>query len=124
MIGLSRAMRVFVCTVPTDMRRSFDGLFGMAEQLMKQDPLSGHLFVFRNRNRDRLKLMYWDKDGMAIWYKRLEKGGFQLPTDLHAIDEKQMSAEITIDELSLLLGGIDLATVRHRKRYVRPSQPR
>ena len=67
MIGVAGSLRIFVCTRPADMRRSFDGLSGMAQNIMKQDPLSGALFVFRNRNRDRLKIMYWDKDGLAIW---------------------------------------------------------
>ena len=117
MMGLTTTMRIFVCTQPADMRRSFDGLSGMAQNIMKQDPLSGALFVFRNRNRDRLKIMYWDKDGLAIWYKRLEKGSFQLPTDMMAKDEKPASAEISTEELSMLLGGIDLANVKRRKRY-------
>jgi len=106
------------------MRRSFDGLCGMAANLMQQDPLSGHLFLFRNRNRDRLKILYWDRDGLAIWYKRLEKGGFQLPTDLRQSDSTQASAEISIDELTWLLGGIDLASVKRRQRYSRPKKPR
>jgi len=124
MLNLSQTIRVFVCTQPADMRRSFDGLCGMAENLMKQSPLSGHLFVFRNRNRDRLKILYWDRDGLAIWYKRLEKGGFQLPTDLKPGDKEQSSAEISIDELTWLLGGVDLASVKRRKRYSRPNKPR
>ena len=124
MISLDRSVRVFVCTRPADMRRSFDGLADMAEQLIKQDPLSGHLFVFRNRNRDRLKLLYWDTDGLAIWYKRLERGTFQLPTDLQSLDEETTGAEITVDELSLLLGGVELTSVKRRKRYQRPRQPR
>ena len=124
MLNLSRTMRVFVCTQPADMRRSFDGLCGMAENLMKQNPLTGHLFVFRNRNRDRLKVLYWDRDGLAIWYKRLDKGGFQLPTDLKPDGKDQTSAEISIDELTWLLGGVDLASVKRRKRYSRPNKPR
>jgi len=94
---------------------------------MKQDPLSGHLLVFRNRNRDRLKILYWDRDGLAIWYKRLEKGTFQFPTDGESKEKaagKAASLQVTTDELSLLLGGIDLHSVRKRKRYERPKQPR
>ena len=112
------------------MRRSFDGLGGMAENIMQQDPLNGSLFVFRNRNRDRLKILYWDRDGLAIWYKRLEKGTFQFPTDLKSKSAKPnsesppASAEISADELSLLLGGIDLRTAERRKRYRHPNQPR
>ena len=125
-IGLLSSTRVFLCTKPADMRRSFDGLCGMAEQLVKQDPLAGHLFVFRNRNRDRLKILYWDRDGLAIWYKRLEKGTFQFPTDgkRNNPDTDSTSAEISTDDLSLLLNGIDLRSVERRSRYQRPKQPR
>ena len=129
MIGLARSTRVYLCTQPADMRRSFDGLSGMAQNLMKQDPLTGHLFVFRNRNRDRLKILYWDRDGLAIWYKRLEKGTFQFPTDLKRSEtkdkeEKTPAAEISADDLSLLLGGIDLRSVQRRKRFQPPGKPR
>ena len=124
MLSLGSAVRIFVCTQPADMRRSFDGLSGMAQDIMKQDPLSGALFVFRNRNRDRLKIMYWDKDGLAIWYKRLEKGSFQLPTDLVDKEKRAKSAEISSEELSMLLGGIDLANVKRRKRLQAPNKPR
>ena len=124
MLGLGSAVRIFVCTESTDMRRSFDGLSGMAQNIMQQDPLSGALFVFRNRNRDRLKIMYWDKDGLAIWYKRLEKGSFQLPTDFVDKEKRPKSAEISSEELSMLLGGIDLANVKRRKRFQAPNKPR
>ena len=124
MIGLAHGVKIFICTAPADMRRSFDGLGSMAENLMKQDPLAGHLFVFRNRNRDRLKILYWDRDGLAIWYKRLEQGTFQFPTDLKPKEEKPASVEITASDLSLLLGGIDLRSAHRRKRFERPRQPR
>ena len=130
MLTVAGSVRIFVCTQPADMRRSFDGLSGMAENLMKQDPLSGHLFVFRNRNRDRLKILYWDRDGLAIWYKRLESGTWQFPTDVKPTaddrtsnDDSAAAAEITTEELSLLLGGIDLRSVHRRKRYSRPKKP-
>ena len=94
----------------------FAGLCGMARDIMKQDPLSGHLFLFRNRNRDRLKILYWDRDGLAIWYKRLEKGTWQFPTDVKP-GSKEVTAEISKEELSLLLDGIDLRSVERRRRY-------
>ena len=123
MISLTGSLRVYVCTQPADMRRSFDGLCGMARDLMKQDPLTGHLFLFRNRNRDRLKVLYWDRDGLAIWYKRLEKGTWQFPTDMKPQSEKTgASAEISRQELSLLLDGIDLRSVERRQRYQKKSK--
>ena len=74
---LPAAVRVFLCTKPTDMRKGFDGLQGMVREFLGQDPLSGHLFLFLNRRRDRIKLLWWDRDGLVIWYKRLEAGTFQ-----------------------------------------------
>jgi transposase len=124
MIGVASGLKIFLCTQPADMRRSFDGLSGMAVSIVEQDPTSGHLFVFRNRNRDRLKILYWDRDGLAIWYKRLEQGTFQFPTDLIDKDKRSARAEISSEQLTLLLGGIDLRSVEHRKRYRRPNQPR
>ena len=124
MIGLALGVKIYLCTTPADMRRGFDGLSGMAESLMNQDPLSGHLFVFRNRNRDKLKILYWDQDGLAIWYKRLEQGTFQFPTDGKTSDEVAAGVEISNSELSLLLGGIDLRTARRRKRYELPKNPK
>jgi transposase len=134
MISLTGPLRIFVCTQPADMRKSFDGLCGMALDVMQQDPLSGHLFLFRNRNRDRLKILYWDRDGLAIWYKRLEKGTWQFPTDVtpritsgdgrrgdRVNGEEISSAEITREELTLLLDGIDLRSVERRKRFQKTS---
>jgi transposase len=124
MITLPPSVKIHVCVTPTDMRKGFDGLCGLAEHVLQQDPLSGHLFVFRNRARDRLKVLYWDNDGLAIWYKRLERGRFQLPTDLLPADETRRRAEISASDLNLLLGGLDLASVKRRRRYQRPSKPR
>ena len=81
MIAAFTGIKIHLCTQPTDMRRGFDGLSGMVTSLLERDPLSGHLFVSRNRNRDKLKILYWDTDGLAAWYKRLEQGTFQFPTD-------------------------------------------
>ena len=124
MLSLTGGIRVFVCTQPADMRRSFDGLCGMVENIVQQDPLSGFLFVFRNRNRDRLKILFWDTDGFVIWYKRLEEGTWQLPTDMTTQSDGEVSAEISMEELSLLLGGIDLRSVERPRRYQRSKKPR
>jgi len=93
------------------MRRGFDGLARMAREVVEQDPLSGHLFVFRSRRGDRLKILYWDRDGLAIWYKRLEKGTFVFPAS------EERSLAIAPSDLALILEGIDLARVARRKRY-------
>ena len=129
MLSLTSAVRIFVCTKPTDMRRSFDGLAGMASELVGEDPLSGHLFLFRNRRCDRLKILYWDTDGLCIWYKRLEEGTFELPSDRAEVAKESGRAgeqgsarwEIRADELAMLLGGIDLTSARRKKRYRRPA---
>lgn len=116
MLSLPASVRIFVCLQPADMRRSFDGLAAMAATLLRQDPLSGHLFVFRNRRGDRMKILYWDRDGMALWYKRLEAGVFRFPQ--HAAD----GVEISPADLALVLEGIDVADAKRRKRYVHPPQ--
>jgi len=121
MIRAAIHVQVFVCVQPTDMRKSFDGLSGMVRQILEQDPLSGALFLFRNRGRDRQKILYWDRDGLAIWYKRLERGSFQFPTDLTSSSEVT-SCQITSEELSLLLDGIDLGSVQRRPRFALPDK--
>ena len=128
MLSIPRTTRVFLATDPTDMRKGFDGLFAIVESVITEDPFSGHLFVFRNRRRDRLKVLWWDRDGLAIFYKRLECGSYQFPTDaIVRTSNDSMSdtadsqrCEIRADELALLLEGIDLASVKRRKRYQRP----
>ena len=111
MLRLPVSVRVFLCLAPVDMRRSFDGLAAAAEHVVRQDPLSGHLFVFRGRRGDRIKILYWDKDGYALWYKRLEVGVFRFPAD--AAEAKEVSAA----DLSLILDGIDLRSVKRQKRF-------
>ncbi len=113
MLALSNNTRIFAFSGPTDMRKGFNGLSGLVAEHFDVELLSGHLFLFCNRRRDRIKLLYWDKDGLAIWYKRLEAGSYQLPK----IDSDTDSLEINQMQLSLLLSGIDLASVKQRKRY-------
>lgn len=107
------AVRVFVASAAVDLRRSFDSLVGCTEELLRQDPYSGHLFVFRNRRGDRVKILYWDRTGFCLWYKRLEKGTFRLPSGSCG------GVEIEAAELMLLLEGIDLAGARRRARWQR-----
>ena len=134
MLTFSRTTRVFLATGPTDLRKGFDGLFALVENVIKEDPFSGHLFVFRNQRRDRLKALWWDRDGLAIFYKRLERGCYQFPTDASSnpsplkdgvnssiSDHHSNRCEIRMDELSLLLEGIDLSSVKRRPRYERPT---
>jgi len=118
MLSISSQTRVFLARDPVDMRKSFHGLIGLTESVLEQDPLSGHLFVFINRRRDRIKLLYWGGTGFCIWYQHLEAGGYQLPNAATA--DPQQGIEITTTELSLILDGIDLSSVRQRRRYSRP----
>jgi transposase len=117
-LTLSATTRIFFCTQPVDMRRSFDGLQGLIAQFFRHDVLSGHLFVFRNRRGDRLKLLYWDRDGLAIWYKRLEQGVFRMP----APSGDAPSVEIDPGDWALILQGIDLQSARRLPRYRLPDR--
>jgi transposase len=99
-----------------DMRMSFDALHGIIRSAMHLDPLSGYLFVFKNKRGDRIKCMYWDTDGFAMYYKVLQKGTFQFPS-LQNI--KSAGLEIDPKTLDLILDGIDLGSIRRRQRYRR-----
>jgi transposase len=115
MFSVSNQVRLFLAREPCDMRKSFHGLTALTESLLNQDPLSGHLFVFVNKRRDRIKLLYWGGTGFCIWYQHLQKGTYQLP-DAASIAAGE-SIEITASQLSLILDGIDLSSVRQRARY-------
>lgn len=113
MILPQSSLRIFVARKPADMRKGFNGLQGLICAQLEEDPLSGHLFLFLNRRADRLKVFYWDGDGLAIWYKRLESGRFQLPP----FESEQNKRTIAQDELAMLLGGIDLHNLKRSKCY-------
>jgi transposase len=115
MLTLTPAVRVFVHLGPTDMRRSFDGLAAIVREIIQADPMSGHLFVFFNRRRDRVKILVWDRTGLCLWYKRLEEGVFKLP-EVSASDPPS-SVEMNWADLSLILEGIDLAGAKRGKRF-------
>ena len=108
-------IRIFLCLTPMKMTHSFDGLMGRAKAIFDQDPTSGHLFLFLNRRRDRIKILFWDQDGFWILYKRLEVGTFELP---HIASNAQ-GIELDDIQLTKILGGIDLRSGRRRRRYRR-----
>src|ERR1700691_340297 len=105
--------RIHLYAKNVDMRKSFDGLHAIIQSEFQRDVRSGDLFLFLNRRRDRLKLMYWDRDGLAIWMKRLERGTFQRPLPSPGATHVEMDAT----DLTLLLSGIELASVKRRERY-------
>jgi transposase len=113
MLTIASQTRIFIALHATDMRKGFDGLSGLVSDTLKQDPLSGALFLFVNRRRDRMKVLYWDGDGLAIWYRRLEQGTFQIPSS----NDQLNAIEIRSDEFTMLLRGIDLSSVKRRKRF-------
>ena len=116
MLNLLPSVRVWLCTKPADLRKSFDGLFGLVQQWLGGDPLSGELFVFRNKAGDRLKILLWEGDGLVIWYKRLEAGTFRFPPAA----DGGCALAVRPADLLLVLDGIDLENVQRRKRYQRP----
>lgn len=114
MLSISPTVRIFVHALPTDMRKHFDGLCGIVSQSFGKDVIQGDYFVFLNRSRNRCKILYWDRDGLVVWAKRLEGGRFQLPVDPSA---GSVSIEIDSVTLALILGGVDLESAQRRKRY-------
>ena len=111
MFSVPASIRVFVATTPVDLRRGFDGLAGLTREVLEEDPLSGHLFAFRNRRGDRLKILFFASGGYCLFYKRLERGTFRLPTG----DTARL--EIDAGDLGLILEGLDLTHARRRPRW-------
>jgi len=116
MISLPPAVKLWYCRDAVDMRLGFDGLFNLVRSRLNADPLSGHLFIFRNRTADRLKVLYWGGHGLCLWCQRLEAGRYhfsEAPADA-------ASVELTAGQFQMVLDGIDLSRVRRFKRLARP----
>lgn len=119
MLSLPPSVRIFLSREPTDMRKGFDTLAQLVREHLGGEPLSGHLFVFRSRRGDRLKVLYWDNDGLALWYKRLEAGTFVFPSAGTTVGAHGL--EIRAADFAMILDGVDLSSVKRRKRYRRPE---
>ena len=115
MFGLSPATRIYLAVGATDLRKGFEGLYGLVRDRLLCEPTSGHLFLFSNARRNRIKVLYWDGSGLWICAKRLERGRFSWPAE----DEQVVRVTISQEELSMLLGGIDLSQTRRKNWYRR-----
>ena len=118
MIHLPASVRVYLCLTPCDMRKSFDSLQALVREHLELDAFAGHLFVFASRRKDRIKILYWDRDGFALWSKRLEEGTYAVAFEEGGGERRR---EITAQELGALLSGIDLQQAVRRRRYHRRS---
>ena len=104
-------VKFYLCLKPTDMRKGFNGLSAMVTHELDRDPLSGHFYIFRNKTKNKLKILYWDRSGYAIWYKQLQEGKFNFPT------HKDSSIEIDTTTVSMILEGVDLTSIKYQKRF-------
>src|SRR5579863_419203 len=111
----AQTVRIWWAVEKTDMRCGFDRLAERVKAVLGEDPLSGHLFVFRSRRADRLKILVWDGDGFVLWYKRLEAGVFKLPR----VEEGTRAVELRASELAMVLDGIDMTKLKRMPRYGR-----
>jgi transposase len=118
MLGWPPSVRVFVSTEGTDMRCGFDRLAARTRELLGQDPLSGHLFVFFGRGGDRVKVLFWDRTGYGLYYKRLERGVFKRPSSA----DSSGGVELPMAELILILEGLDLSNAKRQKRWTIPGK--
>lgn len=114
MLSFPPGLQVFMAVEPVDMRKSFDGLSAAVQTVFDRNVLEGHLFLFLNRRRDLLKCLWWDRDGLAIFSKRLELGSYEVPR--HDSQTKQLRLDAT--QLALVLSGVQLDSVKRRRRYV------
>ena len=119
MLSWPPGIQVFMALEPVDLRKGFDGLSAAVQTVFDRQVLDGHLFLFLNRRRDRVKILWWDRDGLAIFYKRLERGSYEVPR--HEPQAKRLTLDAT--HLSLLLSGVELASVKHRPRYRLGASP-
>ncbi len=121
MLGLPPSVSIYLCDAPVDMRCGFDGLAAIVRNTLGLDPLSGGLFLFLGRRRDRVKILFWDRDGYALYSKRLEKGRFPRPVVTRPVGDTAVSGHpvcmLAAYEMTLLLEGIDLAGAKKRKRF-------
>ena len=119
MLSPTAHVQIYIAVDAVDMRKGFDGLAAGVRQQLRREPMSGELFVFLNRHRDRVKILYWDRSGWVIFYKRLERGSFKLPA---RPEPGQRALQLDAAELALLLEGIDLADAKRRPRWVPGSR--
>jgi transposase len=117
MLSMPPGIQVFMATAPVDMRKSFDGLSAVVQTVFDRNVLDGHLFLFLNRRCDRMKILWWDRDGLAIFSKRLELGTYEVPR--HDPNTQQLQLDAT--QLALLLNGVRLDSAQRRRRYARPE---
>ena len=113
MFPIAGKIDIYLCTRPVDMRKAYDGLSAEVVNYMGQEPTSGNLFVFVNRPRNRMKILYWESHGFWLLCKRLEAGRFQMPV----FELEETSVDITYEQLMMIVEGIDLRSIRHRKRF-------
>jgi len=116
-LGIGPATRIYLAPGATDMRKGFEGLYGLVRDRLQCDPVSGHVFLFCNAQRNRLKLMFWDGSGLWVCAKRLAKGRFCWPEP----EAGQIKIVLTHEQLAMLIGGIDLRQTRPRRWYRKPT---
>ena len=117
MLSWPPTVRIYLCAGSTDMRKGFNSLASLVESALALDPFSGHLFVFRSRRGDRVKVLWWDRDGYCLWYKRLEKGCFRFPAGAAAPGATHV--EVKAADLMMILEGIDPGSALRQRRYER-----